>query len=401
MSQTHWNAVLLGGCRGTDGLFDFSRPVLLEPAVQHILRGLPTEWNRVYLHAEAEQEPMPESRLCPEEAGLTQRLASADLPDGQGVMLLARPVPTWTREDYCRMAGEAQRARHGAMLIRDSHGITIGAVFAAGLLPEWLGQDDCSLEQLAKAAKAEEITDADRAVTSAKLAHRAQSVLRDRVTDRLMEQGVTILDPAGTWIAADVSIGAGSCILPGSMLYPGCTVGEHSTIGPNTVLKRACIGDHTEVNASQVLESTIGAEATVGPFAYIRPGCTVGDRTKIGDFVELKNATIGDDTKASHLTYIGDAAVGQRVNFGCGTVVVNYDGYAKYRTEIGDDCFLGCNTNLVAPVQLGDRVLTAAGSTVTEDVPDGAMAIARARQQIKRNWNEERIAAHRPDKKTE
>lgn len=206
------------------------------------------------------------------------------------------------------------------------------------------------------------------------------------------------MDPDGTWIAADAVIGAGSCILPGTMIYPGCRIGRFCTIGPNTVLKQTEVDDRTEINASQIAESTVGADSAIGPFAYIRPGCRVGDRTRIGDFVELKNAVVGDDTKASHLTYIGDADVGNNVNFGCGTVVVNYDGYEKHRTAVGDNCFIGCNTNLVAPVRLGDRVLTAAGSTITDDVPDGAMAVARARQKNKLGWNDARIDAHRSDK---
>ena len=131
-------------------------------------------------------------------------------------------------------------------------------------------------------------------------------------------------------------------------------------------------------------------------------GCNVGNKTRIGDFVELKKAEIGNGTKVSHLTYIGDATVGERVNFGCGTVVVNYDGYHKFHTYIGDDCFIGCNTNLVSPVKLGDRVFTAAGTTVTKDVPDGALAVARARQTTLEGWNDKRRArmeAEKADKK--
>ena len=125
----------------------------------------------------------------------------------------------------------------------------------------------------------------------------------------------------------------------------------------------------------------------------------VGDGCRIGDFVELKKSTIGNGTKVSHLTYIGDATVGERVNFGCGTVVVNYDGYHKYQTVIGDDCFIGCNTNLVSPVKLGDRAFTAAGTTVTRDVPAGALSVARARQTNMEGWNDRRRAAHEKEKK--
>ena len=203
-----------------------------------------------------------------------------------------------------------------------------------------------------------------------------------------------MLDPAYTYISPDAEIGAGTTLLPGCMIRPGSRIGCGCTIGPNTILDRASIGDRTSVNSSQVYESSVGSDATVGPFAYIRPGCTVGDDTRIGDFVELKKASIGNSTKVSHLTYIGDASVGERVNFGCGTVVVNYDGYEKNRTIIGDDCFIGCNTNLVAPLEVGDRVLTAAGTTVTKNVPEGALAVARVRQENKEGWNDRRRRIH-------
>ena len=175
-------------------------------------------------------------------------------------------------------------------------------------------------------------------------------------------------------------------------------MGAGAVIGTNSILEKAEIGAGTTVNNSQVYESTVGAHATVGPFAYIRPQCVVGDHCRIGDFVELKKSSIGNGTKVSHLTYIGDATVGERVNFGCGTVVVNYDGYHKNQTVIGDDCFIGCNTNLVSPVTLGDRVFTAAGTTVTKNVPDGALAVARARQTTLEGWNDRRRAAHEKEK---
>jgi UDP-N-acetylglucosamine diphosphorylase/glucosamine-1-phosphate N-acetyltransferase len=228
-------------------------------------------------------------------------------------------------------------------------------------------------------------------------AYHAQKALQHRINSALMRKGVSMLDPEFTYISPYSTIGTGTTILPGSMIRPGSTVGSGCTIGPNTILDRAHIGDGTSVNSSQVYESSIGSNATVGPFAYIRPGCMVGNDTRIGDFVELKKAEIGNGTKVSHLTYIGDASVGERVNFGCGTVIVNYDGYTKSKTVIGDDCFIGCNTNLVAPVTLGDRVLTAAGTTVTKDVPDGALAVARARQETKEGWNDRRRKLHGQD----
>ena len=134
------------------------------------------------------------------------------------------------------------------------------------------------------------------------------------------------------------------------------------------------------------MDSSIDEGTTVGPFAYIRPNCNVGKNVRVGDFVELKNSNIGDGTKISHLTYVGDSDVGQNINFGCGTVTVNYDGKKKYRTVIEDNAFIGCNTNLVAPVKVGKGAYTAAGSTITEDVPENSLAIARERQVVKENW---------------
>ena len=139
-----------------------------------------------------------------------------------------------------------------------------------------------------------------------------------------------------------------------------------------------------------MVDSTVGEGCHVGPYAYLRPKSTVGNNCKVGDFVELKNATLGDGTKASHLTYIGDATVGAGVNFGCGTVIVNYDGKSKFRTVIGDNAFIGCNSNLVSPVKVNDNAYIAAGSTITDEVPEGALAIARSRQVIKSDWKDKR-----------
>lgn len=210
----------------------------------------------------------------------------------------------------------------------------------------------------------------------------------------LLAAGVLMMDPSAVYVEAGVTVGAGTLLLPGTILRGNTVIGEHCEIGPNTMLTDCTVGDGAVINSSQCNESTIESGAHVGPFAYIRPNCHVGRDVKVGDFVELKNSTIGDGTKIAHLTYVGDADVGHRVNFGCGTVLVNYDGNRKYRTTIGDDCFIGCNTNLVSPVHVGDGAYTAAGSTITEDVPADALAIARARQVEKPGW----AAAHRAKK---
>ena len=212
----------------------------------------------------------------------------------------------------------------------------------------------------------------------------------DRTREALAQKGVLMMDPSAVYVEETVTVGEGTLLLPGTILRGNTVVGKNCEIGPNTMLTDCQVGDGAVVSSSQCNQSTIGAGAQVGPFAYIRPGCIVGEKVKVGDFVELKNSTIGDGTKISHLTYVGDSDVGKRCNFGCGTVTVNYDGKQKFRTTIGDRCFIGCNTNLVAPVTLGDGVYTAAGSTITDDVPAGELAIARARQTNKSGWKDKR-----------
>lgn len=209
---------------------------------------------------------------------------------------------------------------------------------------------------------------------------------RAAVCQKLLAQGVTIIDPDTTYIDPRAKIGAGTVVMPNTIVRGKSVVGEHCEIGPNTMIRDCVVGEHTTVNASQINESVIGNHVTVGPFAYVRPNCRVGDHCRIGDFVELKNSVLDEGTKVSHLTYVGDSDIGKRVNFGCGTVTTNYDGVKKYRCTVGDDVFLGCNTNLVAPVKVGEGAYTAAGSTITEDVPAGALAVARARQENKQGW---------------
>lgn len=215
---------------------------------------------------------------------------------------------------------------------------------------------------------------------------RAMPLCRDAIITRLAEQGVMVMDPANTYIDPRCTVGEGTLILPGTILRGSTAIGSGCEIGPNTMIRESTVGDHTTVNASQLNESTVGSHTTVGPFAYIRPKCVIGDKCRVGDFVEVKNSVIGNGTKISHLTYVGDSDVGEKVNFGCGTVTTNYDGHNKYRCTIGDNVFLGCNTNLVAPVTLGDGAYTAAGSTVTDDVPADALAIARQKQTNKEGW---------------
>ena len=213
-----------------------------------------------------------------------------------------------------------------------------------------------------------------------------QALARRSSVRRLQRGGVRFIDPMNAYLGPDVTVGAGTAILPGTILRGETSIGRDCVIGPNTMITDCTVGDRVTINSSQLMESTLDDECTVGPFAYVRPGCHIGHKVKLGDFVELKNSTVGEGTKVPHLTYVGDSDVGSFVNFGCGSITVNYDGEKKFRTVIGDHVFLGCNTNLVAPVTVGDGVYTAAGSTITEDVPPESLAIARARQVVKKNW---------------
>lgn len=214
----------------------------------------------------------------------------------------------------------------------------------------------------------------------------ANAIMRGRILRQHMLGGVTIIDPDSTYIDASVRISRDVTIYPGTMLEGATAIEEDSVIGPGTRIRDSKIGKAVSVQNSVVLESSIGEGTTVGPFAYIRPGNNIGKHARIGDFVELKNSNFGDHSKASHLTYVGDGDVGENVNLGCGVVFVNYDGKKKSRTVVGDNCFVGCNVNLVAPVKVNSGSYIAAGTTVTEDVPEGSLAIGRARQENKNGW---------------
>lgn len=214
----------------------------------------------------------------------------------------------------------------------------------------------------------------------------ANDIMRSRINRNHMDNGVIIMDTKSTYIECDVIIGQDTVVYPGNVIEGTTVVGENCVLYSNNRITNSIIGDDVTVENSVVLNSKIGNNTTVGPFAYIRPETTIGDNARIGDFVEIKKSSIGDGTKVSHLTYIGDAEVGEKCNFGCGTVVVNYDGKAKYKTTIGNNVFIGCNTNLVSPVEVEDNTYIAAGSTITEKIPEGSLAIARARQINKENW---------------
>lgn len=211
---------------------------------------------------------------------------------------------------------------------------------------------------------------------------------RKNIVESLLAGGVDIPFADQVVVGSHVTVGPDTCLLPGTILKGDTVIGSGCEIGPNSVLTDAVIGDNTKVNSSHVEQSKVGENAKIGPMSNIRPGCDIADGVKIGDFVEVKNSNIGKGTSISHLTYVGDSDVGERCNLGCGVVTVNYDGTHKYRTVVGSGSFIGCNANLIAPVTLGKRVYCAAGTTVTNDVPDDALVIGRSRQSIKENWND-------------
>ena len=210
--------------------------------------------------------------------------------------------------------------------------------------------------------------------------------LRKSINRRHMLNGVNIINPSQTTIGPDVTIQPGTVIYPNCYLMGNTMIGNNCIIGPNTEMMNATIKDNVSCIHSVVYNSTIMEKATVGPFAHIRMNAIVGMGDRIGNFVEIKNSILGDKTNVAHLTYVGDTDCGSRVNFGCGTVTVNYDGKNKYRTTIGDNVFIGCNANLIAPVELMSNSFIAAGSTITKDVPEDTFAIARSIQINKENY---------------
>jgi bifunctional UDP-N-acetylglucosamine pyrophosphorylase / glucosamine-1-phosphate N-acetyltransferase len=201
-----------------------------------------------------------------------------------------------------------------------------------------------------------------------------------------MAAGVTIIDPDSVTIDDTVKIGVDAIIEPQTHLRGNTTIGIGSRIGPGTLIENSQIGSNVKVLHSVVMDSSIGHNANVGPFAHIRQEVTVGESCRVGNFVELKKTTLGENTNVAHLSYVGDATVGKQVNIGAGTITVNYDGKNKHQTTIGNFARIGSNNTLVAPLNIGAEVTTAAGSTIVTDVPDDCLAIARSHQTIKPGW---------------
>ncbi|AFM39171.1 glucosamine-1-phosphate N-acetyltransferase, UDP-N-acetylglucosamine pyrophosphorylase [Desulfosporosinus acidiphilus SJ4] len=218
----------------------------------------------------------------------------------------------------------------------------------------------------------------------------AERVFRERILEHWMAEGVTVVDPASTFIDAEVRLAQDVTILPFTRLMGKTYVGEDAVIGPQTSLENCRVGCGSEVTYTVAKDSNIGDRCHIGPFAYLRPGTSLESDVKVGDFVEIKNSKIAAGAKVPHLSYIGDAQVGKAANIGAGTITCNYDGSSKHPTIIGDHSFIGSNTNLVAPVEVGDYAVTGAGSTITKDVPAKALAVERSQQIIKEHWHLEK-----------
>jgi bifunctional UDP-N-acetylglucosamine pyrophosphorylase/glucosamine-1-phosphate N-acetyltransferase len=219
-------------------------------------------------------------------------------------------------------------------------------------------------------------------------------IFRGRIVDEHLRRGVTFVDPATAYVDVDVRIGRDTVVHPMTFLQGGTKVGSNASIGPGSRIVDSTVGDGADVTFSVVRGSRIGPRALVGPYASLRPGTVIDERGKAGTFVEMKNTRLGRGSKVPHLAYMGDATIGQNVNVGAGTITCNYDGYEKHRTVIGDESFIGSDTMLVAPVRLARRTWTGAGSAVTENVPEGALAVERSKQRTIRGYDKRRRAAH-------
>ena len=218
----------------------------------------------------------------------------------------------------------------------------------------------------------------------------AERIIRQRKNNELMAQGVTLMDPATTYIDYDVQIGQDTVIYPSTWIEGNSKIGENCKIGPNSRLNNVVMGDNVEAMFVFGEDCEVADNVKMGPYVHLRPNTKIAAKVKIGNFVEVKNSTIGEGSKLPHLSYIGDTDMGSGVNMGCGTITVNYDGKNKFRTVIGDDCFIGCNSNLVAPVKINNGAYVGAGSTITKEVPENALAIARERQKNIEHWKDKR-----------
>lgn len=214
----------------------------------------------------------------------------------------------------------------------------------------------------------------------------ANKWLQNKINNMWLSNGVTIIDPNSTYIGPDVVLNGDNIVYPNNHLYGKVSIGKNTVLYPNNWIENAEIGDDCSIDSSRITDSYVGGGTTVGPFAHLRMHTNIQGNARIGNFVEFKNVEFGDNSKSAHLTYLGDATFGNNVNVGCGVITANYDGNKKHRTVVGDDTFIGSHTTLIAPVNIGENVLTAAGSVINQDIESGAMGIARSRQVNKQGF---------------
>ncbi|MDP2690521.1 MAG: bifunctional UDP-N-acetylglucosamine diphosphorylase/glucosamine-1-phosphate N-acetyltransferase GlmU, partial [Deltaproteobacteria bacterium] len=222
---------------------------------------------------------------------------------------------------------------------------------------------------------------------------KAERVMRARIAERLMLSGVTFIDPASTYVDYGVKAGADTVIYPGARLSGDTVIGAGCVIEEGAVIIDSEIGDGSTIRSYTVMESSkAGRNVSIGPFARLRPGNAIGDGTRIGNFVEVKKTVMGRGVKAGHLSYLGDSIIGDNVNIGAGTITCNYDGFSKHRTTIEDDAFIGSDSQLVAPVTVGRGAYVGSGTTVTKDVPPGALVVTRVKEKVVEGWVERKKA---------
>ena len=218
----------------------------------------------------------------------------------------------------------------------------------------------------------------------------AEIIMQQKIMRRWMNAGVTFINPMTSFVGKEVQIGKDTEILPGTLLLGKTKIGNGCKIGPHSYIKDSTVGDTVRIRASFIYGTKIGSHCKIGPFTHLRAGTTIANNARIGNFTEIKNSQIGKESKVSHLSYIGDATLEEDINVGAGAITCNFDGKKKHRTFIGSKSFVGSNVNLIAPVKIGKRVLVAAGSTITKDVPDDALAIERNSQTVKEGWTKKK-----------
>lgn len=327
---------------------------------------------------------------------------TAETYDGKPLMLqdaLFCPILTW-----CMRAWLKKGVRRFFVVCDSQYLDEVGRCFPEEAAAVAGTEEDYQRDigEFAKGCWVEEVREAMLPVGSMMLSFktvselvRLQRAVKEEIVMFHQRTGVKVVDIDNTYIDPRVTIGAGTVLLPGTILRGNTVIGENCEIGPNAMIQDSRIGGGCVVNASQIYDSSLEEEVHVGPYAHIRPKCRIGSRCKVGAFVEIKNAVFGPGAKMSHLTYVGDADVGGGVNFGCGTITSNYDGFQKHRTVIGDNAFIGCNTNLVPPVTVGEGAYIAAGTTVTRDVEADALCIGRVKQENKPGWARAKRALHK------